>query len=158
MPDLPLDTLFIVGLLIASFFGKFIEGKTKKRKEFQKRKRQPTSENAEPSNSQESERGLEDLLREAFGEEIEPVFEEDRSVKPEGLPSEEPKIVHVPVTVSSTGEAQIPDVSETPIPQRKVSYRKWLRSNGLGSAVSLRRAFLIKEVLDQPLGLRSPRN
>jgi len=30
MPDLPLDTLFIVGLLVASFVGKIIEAKAKK--------------------------------------------------------------------------------------------------------------------------------
>ena len=29
MPDLPIDTLFIVGLLIASFVGKLLEGRSK---------------------------------------------------------------------------------------------------------------------------------
>ena len=33
MPDLPIDTLFIVGLLLASFIGKLMEGKAKRRKE-----------------------------------------------------------------------------------------------------------------------------
>ena len=39
MPDLPIDTLFIVGLLIASFVGKILEGKANKSKQGKKSKR-----------------------------------------------------------------------------------------------------------------------
>jgi len=77
MPEIPLDTLFIVGLLIASFVGKILEGKAKKKKEVSKPKRtHPPREDSAPEGSDSEEKGLGELLREAFGEAIEPVHEE----------------------------------------------------------------------------------
>ena len=76
MPDLPLDTLFIVGLLIASFVGKMLEGRKKKEKERNTSvprdrpfKQKPVTDYKEVA----GEKGLGDLLKEAFGEAIEPI-------------------------------------------------------------------------------------
>ena len=74
MPDLPLDTLFIVGLLIASFVGKF----------FQKKSGDESPSNNKPIGSPENKEKtptLRDVLREAWDkanqpEVLEPEFTE----------------------------------------------------------------------------------
>ena len=60
-------------------------------------------------------------------------------------------------------KAKIEMKEETPKPSTSVIYnsdissnntRQWLKKEALGSKTSLRRSFLVKEVLDQPPGLR----
>ena len=48
MPDIPLDTLFIVGLLLASFIGKLMEGKARNKKS----KRDQGQQQQEPKDTQ----------------------------------------------------------------------------------------------------------
>ena len=71
MPDIPLDTLFIVGLLLASFVGKLMEGRAKNNKRAPMSKPQSESDGRENSENKD----LGDILRETFGEVIEPIPE-----------------------------------------------------------------------------------
>jgi len=153
MPELPLDTLFIVGLLIASFVGKILEGKAKKKKEGSKPKRShPSGEDFLPEGSDPEEKGLGELLREAFGEVIEPVHEETpyESNLPEKEPDRHSGLITPHLVTHGNKSLAIKDLSD----EQEVSARKWLRTEALGSNRSLRRSFLVKEVLDQPVGLR----
>ena len=155
MPELPLDTLFIVGLLIASFVGKILEGKAKKKKEVSKPKRSHPREDSAPDGSGPEEKGLGELLREAFGEVMEPVHEEApyEANLPEKEPARLPDLPTrtkppLPIHAKKTGAKKVSLV------EQETSARKWLRTEALGSPRSLRRSFLVKEVLDQPVGLR----
>ena len=155
MPELPLDTLFIVGLLVASFVGKIFEGKAKKKKEVSKPKRSHPREDSAPEGSDPEEKGLGELLREAFGEVIEPVHEEAsyEANLPEKEPARLPDLtarINPPLATQANKTAAKKAVSV----EQEFSARKWLRTEALGSTRSLRRSFLVKEVLDQPVGLR----
>jgi hypothetical protein len=155
MPEIPLDTLFIVGLLVASFVGKIIEGKAKKKKEVSKPKRSHPREDSAPEGSDPEEKGLGELLREAFGEVIEPVHEEAsyEANLPEKEPARLPDLtaqINPPLATQANKTAAKKAVSV----EQEFSARKWLRTEALGSTRSLRRSFLVKEVLDQPVGLR----
>jgi hypothetical protein len=155
MPDLPIDTLFIVGLLLASFIGKLMEGKAKKRKEVPT---DQTERNREEEFGPTREKNLRDILRETFGEVIEepspPVVSEIDSSLDYAVSEKRDNLSH---------KAKIKINEQTPKPSKSVIYnsdissnntRQWLRNEALGSKISLRRSFLVKEVLDQPPGLR----
>ena len=155
MPELPLDTLFIVGLLIASFVGKILEGKAKKKKEVRKPKRPHSPrEDSVPEGSGPEEKGLGELLREAFGEAIEPIQEE--APYQGNLPENEPALLPDNITRITPPLAAYANNTTTKgsSDEQDFSARKWLRTEALGSTRSLRRSFLVKEVLDQPVGLR----
>ena len=155
MPDLPIDTLFIVGLLLASFIGKLMEGKAKKRKEV------PTDQmekNRDETLGPVRGKNLGDILRETFGEVIQetspPVVAEIDSSLDYAV--SEKSDIH-------SHKAKIKIKEQTPKPSKSVIYnsdissnntRQWLKNEALGSKTSLRRSFLVKEVLDQPPGLR----
>jgi len=155
MPELPLDTLFIVGLLIASFVGKILEGKAKKKKEVRKPKRPHSPrEDSVPEGSGPEEKGLGELLREAFGEAIEPIQEE--APYQGNLPENEPALLPDNITRITPPLAAYANKTTTKGSSDELDFsaRKWLRTEALGSTRSLRRSFLVKEVLDQPVGLR----
>ena len=156
MPELPLDTLFIVGLLIASFVGKILEGRAKKKKEVSKPKRpRPPREDSIPEGSDPEEKGLGELLREAFGEVIEPVHEEAPfEAKLPGKETARLPDLTTQIKSSSAIHANKIAAKKASLVEQEFSARKWLRTEALGSTRSLRRSFLVKEVLDQPVGLR----
>ena len=54
MPDIPLDTLFIVGLLLASFVGKLMEGRAKNNKRAPMSKPRSESDGRENSENKDS--------------------------------------------------------------------------------------------------------
>ncbi|MDA9119596.1 hypothetical protein N9J83_05590 [Opitutales bacterium] len=160
MPDLPIDTLFIVGLLIASFVGKMLEGRKKKERERNKGTPRERPFNQEPVSDYEDaadEKGLGDLLKEAFGETIEPI-----PVRAEARGS----IKEVPQQPDYNLDESIPLPSQTlktVIPEKswdvlervdRNETRNWLKNEGLGSSQSLRRSFLVKVLLDKPPGLK----
>jgi len=156
MPEIPLDTLFIVGLLLASFVGKILEGKAKKKKEVSKPKRpHPPREDSLPEALGPKDKGLGELLREAFGEVIEPVHEEApfEAKLPEKEPARLPNLT-TQAKPSSAIQANKTAAKKASSVEQEFSARKWLRTEALGSTRSLRRSFLVKEVLDQPVGLR----
>ena len=158
MPDPPLDFLFIIGLLIASFVGKLLESRTKNKKRGTNDGKKPF---AEPGKERSEDKNLGDLLKEAFGEVVEPIPEETSSRK--YMESE-----HVPTNQIPQKLSYSTAPSEKQEPTKEASFfnqhddqtkktktaREWLKNDALISQSSLRRAFLVKEVLDQPLGLK----
>ena len=76
MPDLPIDTLFIVGLLIASFVGKLLEGRSKNKNTTTK-----SQKTSKKKGETVEEKNLGDILRETFGEAIEPLSEQNSDLK-----------------------------------------------------------------------------
>jgi len=155
MPDLPVDTLFIVGLLLASFIGKLMEGKAKKRKEVPT---DQTERNREKTIGPVRGKNLGDILRETFGEVVQEssptIVAEIDSNLDYAVSKESDNISH---------KTKIKVKEEKPKPSESTIYnsaiysnntRQWLKKEALGSKISLRRSFLVKEVLDQPPGLR----
>lgn len=156
MPDLPIDTLFIVGLLIASFVGKLLEGRAKK-----KNTNTQTQNSSRRGSETVQEKNLGDILRETFGEAIEPLSEKKSDLKR----VDNQKEIPLPnLQKHSTRNSNMDVVPAEEISQRDeelhadnaISTRHWLKYEALSSPKSLRRAFLVKEVLDQPPGLRRP--
>ena len=160
MPDLPIDTLFIVGLLIASFVGKILEGRKKKEKERNKSaprdrpfKQKPVTDYKEVA----GEKGLGDLLKEAFGEAIEPIPPRaDSKNSNKEVPQQPDYNLDETIPLSSqTLKRVIPEKSwDVDKRVERNETRKWLKNEGLGSPQSLRRSFLVKVLLDKPPGLK----
>ena len=156
MPDLPIDTLFIVGLLVASFVGKLLEGRAKK-------KNTPTKpQNSSNKDSETDEiKNLDDILRETFVEAIEPLSEKISDPK---RVENQKKIPLTNLNKHSARNSNIDLVPAEEVSQTQeelntdntISTRHWLKYEALSSQKSLRRAFLVKEILDQPPGLRRP--
>ena len=159
MPDLPLDTLFIVGLLIASFVGKF----------FQKKSGDESPSNNKPIGSPENKEKtptLRDVLREAWDkanqpEVLEPEFTEST---PPPLPFEyQEEGINEDEEIRS--EKIVPEV--LPQMENKVQLgfstannriqgsHNWIKKELFSNRNSLKRAFLLKEILDKPKSLRS---
>ena len=158
MPDLPLDTLFIVGLLIASFVGKFFQKKSGD---------ESPSDNKPIGSSQNREKTptLRDVLREAWDkanqpEVLEPEFTEST---PPPLPFEyEEEGINEDEEIRS--EKIVPEV----LPQmenkvqlgfstannRNQGRHNWIKKELFSNRNSLKRAFLLKEILDKPKSLR----
>src|SRR6056300_1405552 len=158
MPDLPLDTLFIVGLLIASFVGKF----------FQKKSGDESPSNnisiGTPENKEKTPT-LRDVLREAWDKAnqpkvLEPEFTEST---PPPLPFEyEEESINEDEEIRS--EKIVPEV----LPQmenkvqlgfstaknRNQGRHNWTKKELFSNRNSLKRAFLLKEILDKPKSLR----
>ena len=96
-----------------------------------------------------------ELLREAFGEVMEPVHEEApyEANLPEKEPARVPNLttqIKPPLAIHAKKTA----AKKASSVEQEISARNWLRTEALGSPRSLRRSFLVKEVLDQPVGLR----
>ena len=160
MPDLPIDTLFIVGLLIASFVGKMLEGRKKKERERKKGTPRERPFNQEPVSDYEDdadEKGLGDLLKEAFGETIEPIpVRTNTKETSEKTAREHDYNLAEPLPLpSQTLERVTPDKSWDVLERvDRNETRNWLKNEGLGSSQSLRRSFLVKVLLDKPPGLK----
>ena len=160
MPDLPIDTLFIVGLLIASFVGKMLEGRKKKERERNKGTPRERPFNQEPVSDYEDaadEKGLGDLLKEAFGETIEPIpVRTNAKETSEETTREHDYNLAEPLPLpSQTLERVTPDKSWDVLERvDRNETRNWLKNEGLGSSQSLRRSFLVKVLLDKPPGLK----
>jgi len=103
-------------------------------------------------------KNLGDILRETFGEVIQetspPVVAEIDSNLDYAVSEKSDNHSH---------KAKIELKEEKPKPSKSTIYnsaissnntRQWLKKEALGSKISLRRSFLVKEVLDQPPGLR----
>jgi len=160
MPDLPIDTLFIVGLLIASFVGKILEGRKKKEQERNKSaprdrpfKQKPVTDYKEVA----GEKGLGDLLKEAFGEAIEPIpprAEVRGSIKE--VPQQPDYNLDEPIPLPSQTSKRVISEKSWEVHERveRNETRNWLKNEGLGSPQSLRRSFLVKVLLDKPPGLK----
>ena len=151
MPDLPLDTLVIIGLVLASLIGRI----------FQK-KQDPEKGPAKDPSSQPSDSGptLDEVLKKAFGEpdiveefEYEELVAADQSAQRE-LPEEldlPPPSSPEPIQTSSS----LQETPQEPIPARSPGRRA--RQELFAEGGSLRKAFVLKEILDKPVSLRTTR-
>jgi hypothetical protein len=158
MPDLPLDTLFIVGLLIASFVGKF----------FQKKSGDESPSNNKPIGSPENKGKtptLRDVLREAWDkanqpEVLEPEFTEST---PQPLPfdyeeegiNEDEEIRSEKIVPEVLPQIEKKDQLGFSTPNNRIQGRhNWIKKELFSNRNSLKRAFLLKEILDKPKSLR----
>ena len=151
MPDLPLDTLVIIGLVLASLIGRI----------FQK-KQDPDESQAKAPSNQTADSGptLDEVLKKAFGEpEIVEEFEDEEFVavgktvqrkQPEELDLPPPS---PPEPIQATFSLQ--ETKTDPIPARSPGRRA--RRELFKEEGSLRKAFVLKEILDKPVSLRSNR-
>lgn len=155
VPDLPIDTLFIVGLLVASFVGKILEGRAKKTKESKNAdKPSPQKKDRPIGDKIPQEKGLGQLLREAFGEVVEPKQQEPlEPLSVDQLPIKK-KTDTIVKQINKSESVYSLAPSTTKENRETKTTRKWLKSEGLVSKGSLRRAIVLKEILDQPVGLR----
>jgi hypothetical protein len=146
MPDLPLDTLVIVGLVLASLIGRFFQ-----KKDPPKAKPQESSPEDSPSTEENS---LAEILRKAWpGEE-----ELEQEALAEELVSQAEEIPQaVAPVILAKSSAQVPAKAsfKTEKPLVKPQKANWLRHELSSSKNSLRKAFVLKEVLDKPVSLRS---
>jgi hypothetical protein len=154
MPDIPLDTLLIIGLVIASFIGKLT----------QKKASIPQPGNKNTDSSQEDpvrdSASLEDVLKEAW----------ENFNDSSGEPKNEP-IAETSAPIPRKKEILKKKVFETKEPQPSYrikkepifSYDHDSSATGTFSTVtgdlknsnkSLRKAFLLKEILDQPVSIK----
>ncbi len=158
MTDIPIDTLFIIGLVIASFVGKFFQKKTENG---------PSTNNKgeRSSNTDEKAPSLREVIKEAW----------ERANQPEVL---QPEFTEAdpPVIPMEAGESEFHDdeqhLIEEILPQA-VAVKKekdfpssasknkidashnWIRQDLFSSSNSLKKAFVLKEILDKPKSLRS---
>lgn len=152
MPDINLDTLFIVGLILASLIGKIFKKK-------------------EPDDSVEkkidSDTSLEDALKDAWQKvtkqpeektEPDPPLPAAPSLKitevekpPLPVISASPEIESIiDSTLNDSISGSIWDSTESKVePRKRITYKKQLSSKA-----SLKSAFVLREILDQPVSIR----
>lgn len=158
MPDIPIDTLFIIGLIIASFVGKF----------FQKKTEDPSSTKRKSEKSSKTDKktpNLGDVIKEAWDranqpEVLQPEFTE--TIAPAfPIEADEPeyhaekqliKEEILPHTAALKSEEDFP--TSTQKEQNEASHR-WIKQNLFSGRNSLRQAFVLKEILDKPKSLRN---
>tara|TARA_B100000963_G_C22518404_1_gene621823 strand:- start:627 stop:1106 length:480 start_codon:yes stop_codon:yes gene_type:complete len=155
MPDINLDSLFIVGLILASLVGKIFKKKEPAEKE------KPIQED-EPSES------LEDVLKEAWQKvtnsreefsEGSPLLNYDSELPESAVTTEEVlDSVPIPAAINTTVQTSVKDSdskgfwqasSKNVISRQGESYRKILSSKS-----SLKHAFVLKEILGEPVSIR----
>jgi hypothetical protein len=148
MPDIPLDTLLIIGLVIASFIGKLT----------QKKASIPQAGNKDSDSTQEDpprdSASLEDVLKEAWKN-----FN-DSSDEPINESINEP-ITKSPAPLPRKKELLKKKVLEKKEPNFSYDYDSSVTGTFLtvtgdlkNSNKSLRKAFLLKEILDQPVSIK----
>ena len=158
MPDIPIDTLVIIGLVLASFIGKFFQKKSEESPT-------PNSSSKGPSNKEEKRPTLRDVLREAWERANQPEI-----VEPE-IPEPSPTHLHSELEeTSNDAENEIPEQESLPqaVALKKIeiesainsdshseSGHSWLKKELLSDSNSLRRAFVLKEILGKPKSLKS---
>ena len=151
MPDLPLDTLFIVGLLVASFVGKIIEAKAKKTKLDTPNQSKPQKVDRKSTLPVPDKKEWDDLYSETFGEKVE---ENDQDNLSSAYSAEE-KIVLTNSSTLKNRKALSSSLDAKDFEQTiQITTQKWLKTDALSSSKALKRAFIVKEVIDQPVGLR----
>ena len=158
MPDIPIDTLVIIGLVLASLIGKFFQKKSEESPT-------PKSTSKGPSNTEDKSPTLRDVLREAW----------ERANQPEIVESEisEPSPNHLQSELEETNNKTENETPEKESLSQAVASKKieiepaiyseshsesghsWLKKELLSDSNSLRRAFVLKEILGKPKSLKS---
>ena len=151
MPDIPLDTLVIIGLVLASLIGRIFQ----KKKEPQKSPAKAPS--GQPPSTQPS---LDEVLKKAFGqsESLEEDEYEDMVAPHHPIQFEQPAEIDPPPP-SSPDPIPTPslahEMGKEPLPAE--SPRRNARRELFTTRDSLRKAFVLKEILDKPVSLRTNR-
>jgi hypothetical protein len=159
MPDINLDSLFIIGLILASLIGKIFKKGDPEEKQRGKEKKEPS---------------LEDVIKEAWQKATNPEqivkSEVEPSLPPNNLPTNKvTEIENTSTVLNNTSNFQpIVDVVPKPkstkergvwhsVPQNENSVKKNAYKELLSSKSSLQQAFILKEILGKPVSLR-PKN
>jgi hypothetical protein len=159
MPDINLDSLFIIGLILASLIGKILKKGDPEEKQRGKEKKEPS---------------LEDVIKEAWQKATNPEqivkSEVEPSLPPNNLPTNKvTEIENTSTVLNNTSNFQpIVDVVPKPkstkdrgvwhsVPQNEISVKKNAYKELLSSKSSLQQAFILKEILGKPVSLR-PKN
>ena len=155
MPDINLDSLFIIGLILASLIGKIFKKGDPEEKQRGKEKKEPS---------------LEEVIKEAWQKATNP----EQIVKSEVEPPLPPNLLNDKLTqiedtstvLNNTSNFQpIVDVVPKPkstkergvwhsVPQNEISVKKNAYKELLSSKSSLQQAFILKEILGKPVSLR----
>ena len=166
MTELPLDTLLIIGLVVASFVGKF----------FQKKEGTPSSK-PKPREKEASAEGesLEDVLKEAWKRATQPEsahpevappplpveIEEEQDFTPPPIvsPKEDENNYRLPVSKGSVDQACAQTKSSQNLGISDENFTNsstyWLKDSLSGGSQNLKKAFVLKEILDKPKSLKS---
>lgn len=156
MPDINLDSLFIIGLILASLIGKIFKKGDPEEKQRGKEKKEPS---------------LEDVIKEAWQKATNPEqivkSEVEPSLPPNNLPTNKvTEIENTSTALNNTSNLQpIVDVVPKPkstkergvwhsVPQNEISVKKNAYKELLSSKSSLQQAFILKEILGKPVSLR----
>jgi hypothetical protein len=152
MPDINLDTLFIVGLILASLIGKFFK------------KKEPTDSS---ETSADSETSLESVLKDAWQKATQSSSKQKETPPPlpgSNLSSDKTiKIDRPPALVATSPIKTASEFTrkESPLdttwnsPDKKVKrINNITYKELLSSKASLKQAFILREILDQPVSIR----
>ena len=156
MPDINLDSLFIIGLILASLIGRIFKKGDPEEKQSGKEKKEPS---------------LEDVIKDAWQNATKP----EQVVKSEVQPPVPPnnllndnvtEIEDTSTVLNNTSDSQ-PVVDVVPktmsnkergvwhsVPQNEISVKKKAYKELLSSKSSLQQAFILKEILGKPVSLR----
>lgn len=155
MQDLPLDTLLIIGLVIASFIGKL----TKKKSSV------PQSNSKKKEFGQEDSKGesasLEDVFKEAWQNFSNPSqVDSSPQYSPESPPplpiqkeKKDEKVLAKKVTPSASNRNEEHVFSYNQEVQKRESFFSVTEDLKMSNK-SLRKAFILKEILDQPVSIK----
>ena len=154
MPDINLDSLFIIGLILASLIGRIF-------KKGDPEEKQSGKENKEPS--------LEEVIKDAWQKATNPEKVVEREVPPP-LPSKLLNVTEIEdsLPVSKKTFTQKPTLNVIPkansskerefwhsVPQNEISVKGNIYKELLSSKSSLQQAFILKEILGKPVSLKS---
>jgi hypothetical protein len=159
MPDINLDSLFIIGLILASLIGKIFKKGDPEEKQRGKEKKEPS---------------LEEVIKEAWQKATNPEqivkSEVEPSLPPNNLPTNKvTEIENTSTVLNNTSNFQpivdfVPKPKSTKergfwhsVPQNEISVKKNAYKELLSSKSSLQQAFILKEILGKPVSLR-PKN
>ena len=156
MPDINLDSLFIIGLILASLIGRIFKKGDPEEKQSGKEKKEPS---------------LEDVIKNAWQKATKPE-KIVQSEAPPPLPSnnllnENITEIEDTSTVLNNNSKTQPVVDVEPkakstkergvwhsVPQNEISVKKNAYKELLSSKSSLQQAFILKEILGKPVSLR----
>ena len=146
MSEIPLDFLFIIGLVIASFIGKLSQKKSKKQIS------QPDKGESKEANQQ----GLDDILKDVWQKFNNPPDPQSEVIKePVSVPavvSKAQRATELPPKKTVKPPTKRPEQTQTDI---QISLFKSVTDDLSNSRKSIRKAFVIKEILDKPKSLKS---
>lgn len=156
MPDLPIDTLFIIGLVIASFVGKLFQKKQNEASQPE----QPYSK----SDSKDRKPSLGEILKDAWV----------RANHPEDIQQDSLELTPPPLSIEDAdtdynadilleNSTQSNQALSTDTGTHTNSYsniknptkHSWVNTELLSGSNSLKKAIILKEILDKPISLRS---